>query len=442
MRFEELVGAARKSLRIVGVNALVPQLEESANYLVELLTHNVELQVDILCESDAENFSQSLCVDRRVSGQLTYCYLTDHKARVMGGERSCGLIANMRAILPDKGASERLLSRLRIRQVNLRLPVNVVQADSRLWCCVVGSAGASVSSYFDVELVSTLKPDVLRLMEFYFSPSTGGRYLSAPKEELLQMGDPWGRNRGAYPRSCSYSNELVRYSVWGFVFNRRGDLLLRQRGTGAREERGLWDKSIGGYVDVNDSSSSITAKRELVEELFLPEAEFTKYTRADLGDIVHFGEWNVGKRPERSFVQAFDGLGASDWVMFRATDDIGCPLTVTRASGRPVNAGGGGPSTVQSVFRSDVFLFMAPPDLLESQDQLEALLKYSERTGGVQTHRLIRLEDLSHWMDDEARRGTERDVFANDMVFALGQYGGLLDGFSKFVAGASRDRVT
>lgn len=163
----------------------------------------------------------------------------------------------------------------------------------------------------------------------------------------------------------------MRYSIWGFIFNRKGQILLHQRSKNTKDNRLLWDKSIGGHVDVRDVSTIITAKRELVEELFLPEAEFTKYTKAELGDIIHFGDWLPNKRPERSFTKAFASVGEKDWIMFRATDSNGEPLTITRISKRRVLNKKGMSTIKRTIFRSDVYLFIAPQNYIDTYEEMK-----------------------------------------------------------------------
>ena len=63
-----------------------------------------------------------------------------------------------------------------------------------------------------------------------------------------------------------------------------------------------------------------------LEELFLPQAEYTKYLKEDIGDIIDYGEWNIRKRPEKFLKKSFEGLDSSDWILFRATDNEGNPL--------------------------------------------------------------------------------------------------------------------
>jgi hypothetical protein len=441
MQFEDFFRDATSYIVIIGTNPLAPYLERSAQFFKDLLVLNSDLRVHILCESDSENFGQSLCVDTDYSGpRASFAELTVHRDRVIGKGKQDGLRAAVRDLLLEQRVSKEslvtdsALDRLFIRQSNLRLPVNLIAADGKLWCCITTHSLPALSSYFPVDPQSRLHTQLMDFLDFYLKPDKAGIYLSEPGDELIELYDKKGYPRGIFPRGCFYTTEYERYSIWGFVFNRKGQLLLQQRGMTVVDGRGLWDKSIGGHVDLRDSSTFITAERELVEEMFLPEAEYSRYVRADLGDIIHFGEWNPKKRPERAFVQAFQGLGESDWVIFRATDDDGEPMTVTRISDRRIHGEDGGVSIKKTVFRSDVYLFIAPPGYLDTEDQMKRLLGHAEVSGAAAAHRLLRVEELRQWARDAENTGNELDTFTDDLLYVVRQHRDLLEGFSQFIS--------
>ena len=85
--------------------------------------------------------------------------------------------------------------------------------------------------------------------------------------------------RGIFPRAAFSTTRYARYSVWGPVFNHNGQMLLQRRSPTTNDNLRLWDEATGGHEDLRDSSTSITAKRELVEEMYLPRAEFTRHMR-------------------------------------------------------------------------------------------------------------------------------------------------------------------
>jgi hypothetical protein len=441
MEFQDFFKEAKSTIKIIGTNSLIPHLEQSANLLKDLLILNPDLQIIILCESDNENFNQSLCTDTESSQyRLSFASLSVHRDRIIGTGKNDGLIEEIRDLVKDEPQGKHVLSRIQVKQVNLRLPVNIIEADGNIWCCFVMNSATSLDNYFNSEVSPELKNNLLQFIDFYINPDKGGIYLSKPGEELIQLYDRKGIPRGIFPRACFYTTEFSRYSVWGFIFNRKGELLLHQRSMQTKDGRGLWDKSIGGHVDLLDSSTSITAERELVEEMFLPEAEFTKYLRADLGDIIHFGEWNPKKRPEKAFRGAFAGLTESDWVMFRAIDNSGEPLTITRVSDRRIHLNDKNFTIKRTIFRSDVYLFIAPPNYLDTQDQMKKLLSHAEEAGAAQAHKLTSIGGLRQWISETEKDGKDRETFTDDILFVNLQYRDLLESFSEFVTFVSGDK--
>jgi len=440
MLFEEFFRDAKSRIAIVGTHPLVPDLQNAgARLFTDLLIVNNDLHITILAESDSECFNQSLCVDTPSSGtRRSFSTLKVHRDRVIGKSKSDGLLAAISSLLQEEATPavrEGILKRIRVRQLNLRLPLNIVLADGRMWFSVTTQTVPTLNSYQEIPPGSSLYSSLLDFVDFYINPEKGGIYLSKPREDLIQMYDREGIPRGIYPRDCFYTTEYERYSIWGFVFNREGELLLHQRSPYplTRDGAGLWDKSVGGHVDLSDSSTSITAERELIEEMFLPEAEYTKYIKADLGDIVHFGEWSSVKRPEHALVEEILGLAPADWVMFRATDSDGQPLTVSRVSDRRFEDDNGVVSWKRTVFRSDVYLFIAPWAYLDNEDQMHKLLQRAEGTGAATAHKLVTLGGLRDWITDREKEGRERDTFTDDILFINLRYRGMLEGFAEFV---------
>lgn len=432
MNFRELFSDAKESITIIGTNPLIPHLEKSASFFADLLTLNDRLKLTVLYESDSENFNQSLCIDTDFSKNRTsYASLSVHRDRISGARKGGGLLYEILSKINDDDLKKSLTTRIKFKQCNLRLPINLILSDDELWCCIVTHNLPGLDSYFLIEN-NKLREELLGFIDFYISDTRGGIYLSEPSEELIQLFDKGNFPRGIFPRSCFYTTSFQRYSIWGFVFNRHGKLLLHQRSMNTKDGRGLWDKSIGGHVDLRDRSTHMTAQRELVEELFLPEAEYSKYIQAKLGDIINFGDWNIEKRLENSFKQAFEGIDPADWIMFRATDESGSPLTITRISKRRIHDNNN-IYFKPTIFMSDVYLFIAPPDYMDTNDQMKKLLSIAEKTGAANDHRLVSIEDLRSWIQGKESEGTQFETFTDDLIYVNLQHRDLLEKFAEFI---------
>lgn len=430
----------QEHLIIIGVNPIVQEITNNPSLLFDLL-NTTKVKITMVYESETENFNQSLFhVNGSKDRSLDFDKLETYRSRLLGGKKgrknTAGLVEDILRFCESDEKKESMRKRIKLLQNNLRQFVNIIWADDVIWYCFTTLGLPELSMYrritenSDSELYQQLKDYV----NFLLDEETGGKYLSKPDDELIELYDMKDIPRGIYPRKCFYTTNFQRYSIWAFIFNRKGEVLLQQRSPITVDNRGLWDKSAGGHVDLMDSSTIITAKRELVEELFLPEAEFSKYISADLGDIVDFGEWNIEKRPEKSLRDEFDGLEPADWVVFRATDSSGEPLTVRRKSprimhvkdikdgnpiplldknGKTIQWGNGKTrykehtETWHTRFISDVFLFIAPDGYIDSQKQIDDLMGVAEKAGAQSSHKLMTVETLIEDVEEHPEQYTD-----------------------------------
>ena len=449
-------------LIVVGVNPIVQEITNNPQLFFDLL-NTTSVKITLIYESETENFNQSLFhVNGSKEKSLDFDKLETYRSRLLGGKKgrknTAGLVEDVLRYCEDNEKKKDMRSRIRLLQNNLRQFVNIIWADDVIWYCFTTLGLPEISMYQKITKKTDhdLYSQLAAYVNFLLDENTGGKYLSKPDDELIELYDMKDMPRGIYPRKAFYTTNFQRYSVWAFIFNRKGELLLQQRSPFTKDNRGLWDKSAGGHVDLKDSSTIITAKRELVEELFLPEAEFSKYMSADLGDIVDFGEWNIEKRPEKSLRDEFDGLEPNDWVVFRATDSEGEPMTVQRKSPRIMHikdvdeqSGKAIPMTDENGnlikwengeirykehietwytrFISDVFLFVAPEDYIDTQEQVNDLMRVAEKAGAQSSHKLISIDTLI----DDVREHPE--LYTDDMVYMCSEEKRLLVEFAESI---------
>lgn len=449
-------------LIVVGVNPIVQEITTNPQLFFDLL-NTTPVKITLIYESETENFNQSLFhVNGSKEKSLDFDRLETYRSRLLGGKKgrknTAGLVEDVLRYCEDNEKKKDMRSRIRLLQNNLRQFVNIIWADDVIWYCFTTLGLPEISMYQKIteQTDHDLYAQLAAYVNFLLDENTGGKYLSKPDDELIELYDMKDMPRGIYPRKAFYTTNFQRYSVWAFIFNRKGELLLQQRSPFTKDNRGLWDKSAGGHVDLKDSSTIITAKRELVEELFLPEAEFSKYMSADLGDIVDFGEWNIEKRPEKSLRDEFDGLEPNDWVVFRATDSEGEPMTVQRKSQRIMHiqdideqSGSTIPMTDENGniikwgngkirykehietwytrFISDVFLFVAPEGYIDTQEQINDLMGVAEKAGAQSSHKLMSIDAL---IDDVEEHP---ELYTDDMLFMCSEEKRLLVEFAESI---------
>lgn len=429
---EDILNKAKNEIIILGTNTLIPELEESGEFFADKLTLEEELKISIFYESDTENFNQSLVIDTKQSiNRTSFTLLNMHKNRIVGTTASSGLKNEVLSYI-DKKNIENISQRVVLHQVNLRLPVYIIKVDDEVLYALVTHKLPEISDYILAE--GKQKEDLLDYLAHYIGSDEGKKFLSKKGDELIQIYDKDSIPRGIVPRKAFFSTYYKRYSVWGLVFNRKGELLLHQRSSNTKDNRLKWDKSIGGHVDISDSSTYQTAQRELVEELFLPEAEHTRYLKEDLGDIINYGDLNFNKRPEKEFKNAFDKLKPTDWIMFRATDNKGRPLTVDRVSDREIINNQGMNELKKTIFISDVFIFIAPENHLDDEEEMKELVKLSEKTGAAENHKLLSVDKLREWIENE-----EQSLFTDDLIYINLEMRPLLEQYSSFISYIFKD---
>ena len=454
---------ATSQLTIIGINPLIDYLVKNPEFLADLLRVNQQLKITIIYESITENFNQSLFYDKELSREkIEFDKLQRYRTHLIGGEKrrgkkDSGLIDDILSYF-EKSEWDGIKSRITIKQSNLRHFVNLVIADDLIRYSFTTLEIPTIDDYVLLTADSNglLYKQLSDYVAFLLNGKTGGLFLSSPGDELIELYDRDNYPRGIYPRKAFYSTEYQRYSIWAFIFNRNGELLMHKRSEFTADNRSLWDKSAGGHVDLSDSSTIITAKRELVEELFLAEAEHTKYVRPDLGDIIDFGEWNTEKRPEKHFKSDFDALDFADWVVFRAIDkETGKPLTIRRKSprimhvadldqdgkkilllnesGTPIMKSNGKPAVKEhkeiwyTRFISDVFLFIAPEGYLDTEEQMHELMGAAEAKGAASAHKIISIEDLIADVEEHP------DLYTDDIIYMTTENKWLLIQFAEFV---------
>lgn len=434
LQFLDTIKNAQSKIFILGTNpiATILNAKSTTKIFANLLNCHSSLTIEIFYESDTENFHQA--TNFSLSEKPTrLSSLETHKKRISGQSAYDnglkGVIESLFTLDSEPDSSD---NRLTIKQFNLRLPINIIQVDDELYICTTLS---SLSTIDDYELIDSERPLYKRVQEYIETSVRSSRardYLSENDDELIWVYDKNAYPRGVYPRDSFYTTDYGRYVVWVFVFNRSGKMLLQRRSMATKDNRGLWDKSIGGHVDLSDSSTSMTAKRELIEEIYMPDAEFTKYVKADIGDIIDFGELNFRKRPERHLQNELINLGKADWAMFRATSNKGKPLTIERVSERIINITDTNTVVKKTIFHADIYLMMAPKGQFESASQLEKEQPTGELSATTE-RKILSVAELNSWVQELEQRGEDKKLFTDDMLYINTVYSDLLDEFSEFV---------
>jgi len=421
----------------------------------------------IYAESEQEDFCQKL-LDSRGSANFKLSYI-EKKGLIFGEEQAnykSALVAEIinrivrKAEDDYKSVNKQLLEfaekNIIVKQLNLRMPFNCIKIDDEIWFSPLGLNVPELNHYIwldkNDERLGMIHLEVDKYLDFLqtsdedsekkkYKPQMGGaKFLSMPGDELIDAYDELTDKRVAvFSRKAFLTKEYKRGSIWGFIFNRKGEVLLHKRSSTTPDNTNLWDKSTGGHIDLTDASTTDTAKRELVEEVFIKDSEFSNYSDTKMYMVIDFGEWRKALRQNTTFIEAFRPFTGNDKhiIMFRAfVEKEKKSLTIDRPSIRKYNIAKKGESAIiedkPTWFKSDVFFYIAAEGQFDTNEQMEKTLydienKDGENKGAASEHRLISIDELKKEVAAEPAK------FTDDMVFMLNQYWSYLVEFSAFV---------
>ncbi len=322
---------------------------------------SVDLQCQVIGESDNALFQHSLRTDTP--------YLSDTLAERIAFPQLKLQRGIVRTEVEKMGRSGSF------RLSTLPLPLYVVQADNSLWYLPVSGANDKLTLYRKLDSGDPWYGMVSSMMSQLLDEERDGRYLVAPEKELLELFDQDCIPRGIYPRDCFYNSDHYQFVVWAFVFSRDGKLLIHQRSENAKDNQGMWDKSVGGHVDFEkERSSADAASRELIEELYTKEKnQQTGHTYSllseDVSKTLFLGNWRpsagANSLNQISALERDTDQGEEPWVFFQI------PGTIKHNTPRLMPADKGGGVRKLRVL-ADVFIFIANTSLTESSfGQLE-----------------------------------------------------------------------
>ncbi len=299
---------ATEQVTLVGV---LPLHVASASTLERFSQHlrATKASVLILCESDDELFRRSLSLDTADAEQrLSFRELRFRR------DLFHELADNFTAAAKE---------RIDIRNAYAPLTLNLARFDSRFYCVPVVDTLADADLYEEIDERHPWHRSVVHYEE-YLRAGYGARFTAARDAEVIELYDQERAPRGLFPRGCFYDTDYHQYVIWDFIFDRAGNLLIHQRAQNAKDNRGMWDKSVGGHVDWSrELTSARTAVRELIEELFedeLNKESMAHFTESE-ANVIYMGDWRPDKRGRRP-LEEIRGFKGNEWAYFSLRDQL------------------------------------------------------------------------------------------------------------------------
>lgn len=265
-----------------------------------------------------------------------------------------------------------------LQVVHLEVPLSIVDADGRRFTHL--SLPGLETDIKEITPEDDAWQQTEQLLEFVFADTGGGKFSAEPEAEALEIFDHDGKPRGVFPRASFYDTDYTQLVVWALILDRNGRLLIHRRADNAKDNRGMWDKSVGGHVDPEEETSR-TVVREVIEELFVDEMKeeglgFQPF-QVKPDDVVYMGEWRPDIRGRHLFKEARQYGSRWYYVKIPEPQLLYSPRTLPDGTVRGLRV------------RADVFLFVASPIL---DDSLLDTLKNS-------VYKLIDANELKSAMD-------------------------------------------
>lgn len=291
------LAAATTTVRVIGVVAFDVDWEKVAD---EWKRDGRHPDIVVRAESDNVLYTRSFVSDTAAAkSRKTFTQMQVPRDHAL----------ELTELLTDAGWDVKEIQKnRRVELLHLDSPLSVARIDERYFVqlTVPGYEGA-------IEEVATGDPlwDAAHEALSYALNTDGGQKYSAPAgTELLEIFDHKDTPRGIFPRDSFYDTDYAQLVVWVLILDRQGRLLIHRRADNAKDNRGMWDKSVGGHVEPHESTdTSRAAVREVIEELFSNELEdknpgFKAFEVSD-SDVLYLGQWRPGARGRHVFKEAY-----------------------------------------------------------------------------------------------------------------------------------------
>ena len=181
----------------------------------------------------------------------------------------------------------------------------------------------ALTKFNHLEFFEQITPEHIWFNEFakYFKafldhPNGASKYATeftkrGNKLEVIEMYNESRIPLGQLPRDSFLDMTRVKVVVWGLIFTRNGKLLIHKRDINAKDNRDMWDKSVGGHVDIEKDIDTVkAAAREIIEELHKREQEgqgghnANEMFQIDPSYLIFLGEW----RPEFRYDKLYEEI--------------------------------------------------------------------------------------------------------------------------------------
>jgi len=315
----DLIKQAKSRIRVLGAVAFNLPYDELKEVWFDKINKG-KLQVEIICESESSlNYASLISANKRVSGEdrsYNIGNLINIKNAPFQKVRGYLVNNNCKHIEPEEDSKEKQYFSLRTSY--LPIPIPVINIDDDYYITLALTSFCELNKFEKISESHIWWGEFKKYFYAYFDAPLGAKKYSTEisdkdnRTEVIIMYNDDRHVLGQLPRDSFLDITKVKVVVWGMLFSREGKVLIHRRGNNAKDNRGMWDKSIGGHVDLEKDTVDTTkaAAREMLEELYKVEAEGQgAHTNREIMEInedkpIFLGDW----RPEIRYTFPFSEI--------------------------------------------------------------------------------------------------------------------------------------
>lgn len=305
MTISEILSKAKKTIQIFGVVGISKQLAD----FLEKSKKVSELEISIFIENENSIFSKSILTDNS--------YVSERNSFT-------DFMFEFKYVAEDLAFKFKKQKNISIEVCYIDFPAQIILVDNEIY-----TTNWILSPSQEYKKINEKDSDYKKYKEYssLMLNQDIGKKFSAPYKdfkkdkltETLELYDENRIKRGIFPRDAFYDSGFIKLVVWVYIFDRKGNMLIHKRDINAKDNQGMWDKSVGGHADYHvDIETSKTVPREVIEELVTDENIGTSFLQTNDEDIIFMGDWRPEKRKSNPFLEIKNN--SDKWVFFRIPD--------------------------------------------------------------------------------------------------------------------------
>lgn len=203
-----------------------------------------------------------------------------------------------------------------LRTCYLQIPIPAINIDDDYYIALPLTRFSTLDKFEKIDETHIWYNEFSLYFKAYFDNPEGAKRFSTEETkkgnrlEIIQAFDEKRNPTGILPRDSFLDTVQVKLVVWALIFTRSGKLLIHKRKENAKDNQGMWDKSVGGHVAIDDVDTVKAVARELAEELYIHEASEQgdhgkiTFVKVNSDKMIFLGEW----LPDRRYTLPFEDV--------------------------------------------------------------------------------------------------------------------------------------